>query len=452
MDENQPEGQSINTQKLEKDLQELLSLAKEEGKKIQDLSAGVTTKTEELELYFTTFKDLRINFDDSQTGMRALLDQSTNLKNQIQQLNESAQTQITQVTEKVNNLQTKIKEIETYHGSFVDLRSKLDDGQTGLRALLTQATNFKTEIEQANTSAQNQLKQIIEKANSITTKVQEIEQYYTATFLPLKTKVDDPKLGIQATLNIATDIKNEITKTKASTDERHREIQLLAEKSNELKQGAEASLNEIEEIKAKSEGFKDSIGETLELVTASSLTDSFVKRRDTVSKNVLFWRRMTLVSLIGLGLAVLGIYYLQSKEVNGFQDWHLWYRYLFTSPIIYLVYLCSHNYNMERDFEEKYAFKTVLSTSLQAYIKLLSDKFEDKKDELLTFTLASIERIYKEPYSDIDHSQEVYGGFKNIFNFGAKNQVSKSKVVQETKIKETESGPVNTQTPTSIGI
>lgn len=80
---------------------------------------------------------------------------------------------------------------------------------------------------------------------------------------------------------------------------------------------------------------------------------------------------------------------------------------------------------MERDYEERYAFKTVLSTSLQAYIKLLSDKFADKKEDLLEFTITSINRIYKEPYEEKDETNEVYGGFKNIFNFGVKNHVTK---------------------------
>ena len=437
MEENPQE--KIDYEKLSKELQEFLSTAKQETEKIQQLSIGITTKTEEIELYYSTFSGLRTKLGDSETGLQALLDKSTNLKNQIQQLSEAAQTQLDQVTERTNAIQTKVKEIEAYHGTFVELRTQLNDGQTGLQALLTQATKLKSEIEQQNTSAQTHLKQITDRVTSITTKVQEIEQYYTATFLPLKTKVDDPKIGIQATLNIATDIKNEIAKTKVSTDERHKEIQALAGKSNELKEGAELSVKEIEEIKTKSDEFKASIGEVLDLVTASSLTDSFIKRRDTIAKNASFWRWMTLASVIGLGLAVLYIYELQSSAADGFKDWHSWYRYLFTSPLIYLVYLCSHNYNMERDYEEKYAFKTVLSTSLQAYIKLLSDKFADKKDDLLKFTLVSIERIYREPYSEADQSQELYGGFKSLFNFGLKNSVSKSKTSTSTEVtKKTE--------------
>ena len=276
---------------------------------------------------------------------------------------------------------------------------------------------------------------------SITKKVTEIESYYTATFLPLRAKVNEPKSGIQATLNLVTDLKDEIVKTKTSTDQRYKEIQSLTEKSGGLKQKAEGSVREIDSIKVKSIEFKDSIGETLDLVTASSLTDSFVKRRDTIAKNTLFWKWAMLLSVLVLGISVLYIYYLQNKAVNGFEDWHSWYRYLFTSPLIYLVYLCSHNYNMERNYEERYAFKTVLSTSLQAYIKLLTDKFSDKKDELLKFTLVSIDRIYKEPYEDKDEAREVYGGIKNIFNFGIKNHTNKT---EDKKNNTTPAKGVNT--------
>jgi hypothetical protein len=136
-------------------------------------------------------------------------------------------------------------------------------------------------------------------------------------------------------------LKDEIVKAKTSVDQRHKEIQTLAEKSGELKQNAEGSVKEIESLKAKSIEFKDSIGETLDLVTASSLTDSFVKRRDTIAGNTKFWRWATLLSVLLLGASVLYIYYLQNKAVDGFQNWHSWYRYLFTSPLIYLVYLCS---------------------------------------------------------------------------------------------------------------
>lgn len=416
---------TVDIEALKKELEDFIVVVKKEKEKIEALSSGITTKSEEIELYYKSFSEVRTKLTDSQTGMQALLDQATNTKNQVDQINTNAQTQLDQIIEKTNAINVKIQEIESYHGTFTELKTKLSDGQTGLQALLDQSTVLKNSITELETKSKTALDNIQENSQSISEKVTEIEDYYTSTFLPLRDKVEDPKLGIQATLNLATDLKDEVIKAKTSVDQRHKEIQSLAEKSGELKQSAEGSVKEIESLKAKSIEFKDSIGETLDLVTSSSLTDSFVKRRDTIAGNARFWRWATLLSVLLLGASVLYIYYLQNKAVDGFQNWHSWYRYLFTSPLVYLVYLCSKNYTMERNYEERYAFKTVLSTSLQAYIKLLSDKFTDKKDELLSFTLTSIDRIYKEPYEEKDETNEVYGGIKNIFNFGAKNHVAK---------------------------
>ena len=421
---------AVDTEALKKELEEFIVVAKKEKEKIEKLAVNISTKAEEIELYYTNFSELRTKLADSQSGLQAQLDQATNLKNQVDQVGVNAQTQLNQLTEKSNTINTKIQEIEVYFGTFTELKSKVGDGQTGLQALLNQSTALWTSINDIDTKAKATLDEINVNSESITEKVQEIEEYYTSSFTPLRTKVEDPKTGIQATLDLATDLKDEISKTKIGTDQRYKEIQSLTEKSGELKQSAEGSVKEIESLKAKSLEFKDSIGETLELVTSSSLTDSFVKRRDTIAANARFWRWSTLISVVVLGASVLYIYYLQNKAVDGFQNWHSWYRYLFTSPLVYLVYLCSKNYNMERNYEERYAFKTVLSTSLQAYIKLLSDKFEGKKDDLLKFTLTSIDRIYKEPYEEKDETNEVYGGIKNIFNFGAKNHVTKPKDVK----------------------
>jgi len=100
----------------------------------------------------------------------------------------------------------------------------------------------------------------------------------------------------------------------------------------------------------------------------------------------------------------------------------MWSRYLFTSPAIYLVYLCSKNYNLERDLLEKYAFKAVLSTSLSSYIKLLNEYFPDKGAEILSFTLDSTAKIYKEPYHEKDKKRKIMFGIKSIFNVGIEDE------------------------------
>ena len=72
---------------------------------------------------------------------------------------------------------------------------------------------------------------------------------------------------------------------------------------------------------------------------------------------------------------------------------------------------------MERDYEERYAFKAVLSTSLESYIKLLRDKFPDDKEPLLKFTLKTIDTIYEKPYARKDKRMKIVLGWK-IINMG----------------------------------
>jgi chromosome segregation ATPase len=76
----------VDIEALKKELEDFIAVAKKEKEKIESLSSGITTKSEELELYYKNFSELRTKLADNQTGMQALLDQSTNLKNQIDQV------------------------------------------------------------------------------------------------------------------------------------------------------------------------------------------------------------------------------------------------------------------------------------------------------------------------------------------------------------------------------
>jgi len=127
---------TVDIEALKKELEDFIIIAKNEKEKIESLSSGITTKSEEIELYYTNFSDLRTKITDNQTGMQALFDQSANLKNQIDQVSTNAQVQLDQIIEKTNSINVKIQEIEEYYGSFTELRNKLDDGQTGLQSLL----------------------------------------------------------------------------------------------------------------------------------------------------------------------------------------------------------------------------------------------------------------------------------------------------------------------------
>jgi hypothetical protein len=259
-------------------------------------------------------------------------------------------------------------------------------------------------------SSVNTTKQEIDSSHSrINNLKSEIESFYI-TFTELKSEIEDPINGLRAGIDWSHQKRDEISK-------QYDEVIKIQTNAQNLKTEIEEHKKTVEKYKLESEEFKKSIVETLNFVTASSLTSSFIERRETIKKSTNFWLWGTIISTLLLGGAVIYIYYLQVNSTEA-QNWHAWYRYLFTSPLIYLVYISSKNHELERDLQEKYAFKAVLSTSLESYIKLLKDKFPDDKDQLLSLTLDTIGKIYKEPYEKSKQKTKIYFGFKNIINGG----------------------------------
>ena len=234
----------------------------------------------------------------------------------------------------------------------------------------------------------------------------------------------------------ATDLKTKISEAKTSVDETRLSIEKIKTQLEELKGEAEKDRDEIKKYKEESDQFKKSIFDTLELVTDKSLTNAFQKRKDQISVERYIWLAILIGSTAALAWAVIHIYNMQAGLPNGFDDWSMWYRYLFTSPLIFLVYLATTNYNLARSHLEKYAFKEVLSVTLTSYIKLLSTRYPDDKKETLEFTLKTIDSIYEKPYEDDKHHKtKLYFGWKNIINGGIELD-KKAKASADVKIDE----------------
>ena len=329
----------------------------------------------------------------------------------------------------VTNAKQKFNELETEYSNFADLKNKLKEKVDKIDTFVSSSESKSQEII-ALLSSVNTTKQEIDTSHSrINTLKSEIENFYT-TFTTLKTQIEDPTNGLQAGIDWSQQKKDEISK-------QYEEVIKIQTNAQNLKTEIEEYKKTVEKYKLESEEFKKSIAETLNFVTSSSLTSSFIERRETIQKSTNLWLLATIGSTVLLGGAVLYIYYLQVNSQDA-QNWHAWYRYLFTSPLIYLVYLSSKNYRMERDLQEKYAFKAVLSTSLESYIKLLKDKFPEDKDQLLNLTLDTIGKIYKEPYIENKQKTKVYFGFKNIINGGIELDNKADKEIKEKESTEAE--------------
>ena len=437
-------------------LNQLLEEAKSSLSQIRSNKTQIANRLQEIETFYTQFQGVRGQVNDGNEGVSAVFEKAKSLKQEIDQLKDASQTKLTEIETQLSSVTSKVQEIETFYTQFQGVRDQVNDGNEGVSAVFEKAKSLKQEIDQLKDASQTKLTEIETQLSSVTSKVQEIEAFYTQ-FVELKDKIEDEEGGLEAILGQASDLKNKISQKNKSAEDTLLAIKDLKTKSEELKKNAETDRGTIETYKTESEGFKKSIGEILDLVTPSSLRNEFKNREKEIKSTVKFWKWSLLAGLLLLSAAVLFIYDLQSTSTNGFADWKQWYRYLFTSPLVYLVYVCAKNYSMERDLLEKYAFKAVLSTSLRAYIKLLRDYFPEEKSQILDFTLDSTSKIYKEPYYDKDKRRKVMFGIKSIFNVGIEDEEIKKdfsieKLLEREKAgikKSTKSESTTTKTVTS---
>jgi|GEM_PF-2679895 len=402
-------------------LNQILEEAKAALTQVKTNKTQTANKVQEIETFYTQFQTVRDQVNNGESGLSAVFEKAKGLKQEIDQFRDGSQTKLNEIEGELSSVSSKVQEIETFYTQFQTVRDQVNNGESGLSAVFEKAKGLKQEIDQLKDASQSKLTEIETQLSSVTSKVQDIETFYTQ-FVELKAKIEDGEEGLEAILGQATDLKNKISQKNKSAEDTVLAIKDLKTKSEELKKGAETDRGTIETYKTESEGFKKSIGEILDLVTPSSLRNEFKNREKEIKSAVKFWKWSLLASLLLLSVAVLFIYDLQSTSTNGFADWKQWYRYLFTSPLVYLVYVCAKNYSMERDLLEKYAFKAVLSTSLRAYIKLLRDYFPEEKSQILDFTLDSTSKIYKEPYYDKDKRRKVMFGIKSIFNVGIEDE------------------------------
>ena len=303
----------------------------------------------------------------------------------------------------------------------------LDKLKGGLRGKIEQIQDFYVTGEKRGADIfrllenAQKLVEEAEKARSSIIQLNSDVASYQEQFSGLRVKLDSPENGLNSTLEWSQQQREDINK-------KYEEIIELKVKSEAIKAEIEEYGAQVIKAKEESEDLKASIAKTLDLVTATSLTDAFDKRRRVIAQSTSWWFWLLVISVVGLGGAFLYIY----TTLKNTESLDLVYRYLIASPFIYLVYIAAKNYKIERDYEERYAFKAVLATSLESYIKLLSDKFSEQKDGLFEFTLKIMRVIYEKPYMRTDS--------KTRYNFSLWNMF-KGEFEQNEESKEVKDGP-----------
>ena len=285
-----------------------------------------------------------------------------------------------------------VTDAQTFNKEFqrvVDLRTELSKRLSEVQdliGLLEKNTSLPEEVE-------TNLQELKDEADTLSTVLANAKSYadsietYYDSWSTTKKKIDDEH---------------------AEAVQQNSELQQYAQQAEELEKKLTAELN-------RSTNLLDDARNTLEIVTNSSLSSDFMKRSDDRKMARRWWTVAVAVATVLFASSVLFAVLVVAHEVKDQSSLSVWVLKLaIVAPFAYVLYFVTRQYTHERDLEEKYAFKALISQTIQNNTKLLSDEFLDEdeldpviRSKIVDFVVDSLQRVYREPFSTAKHESRI---------------------------------------------
>ncbi len=335
-------------------------------------------------------------------------------------------------------------QIEEYLKQTTELNNKITDEGTGLQAILESAQELEGNISASKASADAQLQKITESLNSVRSSIEEMETAYTE-FTELNNKITDEETGLQAILDQATKLKSDIVAVKSNAETVYKEIRIFRDNAAEyikeienFKGNADNTTQKIQNKYDESAELEKKIQEIFDIGTKGAHANYFVERRNQIMLVFIAWG---VVSLLCLAATVfLAVHFIapmadkmkHSLDVNLSA---LLLRFSILTPTTFAFIYSLNQYSQERRLYEKYAFKAIstysIETSLNTLLrstKGLSDQSRDKK--ITDFAICTFNSIYQEPI-ETKKERWSFGVGNKILKLTAETNQTVGKIHQE---------------------
>jgi len=335
-------------------------------------------------------------------------------------------------------------QIEEYLKQTTELNNKITDEGTGLQAILESAQELEGNISASKASADAQLQKITESLNNVRSSIEEMETAYTE-FTELNNKITDEETGLQAILDQATKLKSDIVAVKSNAETVYKEIRIFRDNAAEyikeienFKGNADNTTQKIQNKYDESAELEKKIQEIFDIGTKGAHANYFVERRNQIMLVFIAWG---VVSLLCLAATVfLAVHFIapmadkmkHSLDVNLSA---LLLRFSILTPTTFAFIYSLNQYSQERRLYEKYAFKAIstysIETSLNTLLrstKGLSDQSRDKK--ITDFAICTFNSIYQEPI-ETKKERWSFGVGNKILKLTAETNQTVGKIHQE---------------------
>ena len=319
-----------------------------------------------------------------------------------------AQTSLSELEVTATTVSDSVKDIDTKYTQFKPLADQVFDKEEGLDAVLKATKKLKKATSELATKIGNNADDAGNKLQNITKTTEEVKKAYD-DFIEKKNRIDDEENGFEAQLRRATEYAASTQEAKTKSESALLSITKFKDQGDELVIQIKDSKTAVDDYQKQSETLTKDISNTLNKVTQFTLSKALQDRTKSFSRQMWFWSALQVGAIAALTYAVYLIFEVLfvgsashpaiTSETGKPDLISIVSKFLFTTPLIFAVYITTSNYRHARELRDKYAWKETVAKNFQNYIKLVKDEFKDGKyeGERFKFSMDTVRSIYTEP-------------------------------------------------------
>lgn len=354
------------------------------------------------------FAKIRDSLRDKENGVEANQVWIAKQRSEIVKILDDAKSKLSELEGVATTVSASVGYIESRYEKFKPLAEQIFDKKDGLDAVLKATRRLSKATNVLSKKIESNADNADKKLESITKITDKVDKAYTA-FIEKKNQIDDKENGFEAQLLRATEYATSAQDAKAKSENALVSITNFKDQSDELVEQIKDSKASVDTYQKESEALTKDIRNTLDKATAFTLSKALQDRAKSFNRQMWFW---SVSQVFAIALLTYGVYLIFQALFVGTQGHPaisgngsradlltVISKFLFTTPLIFAVYVATSNYKHARDLRDRYAWKETVSKNFQNYIKLVKDEFNNEKyeEERFKFSMETVRSIYTEP-------------------------------------------------------
>lgn len=265
-----------------------------------------------------------------------------------------------------------------------------------MKAQKKQADQTSASVDEAQSDVNEALQKTTEAKEEATARLSEITN--------AKSQVQADRETVQEARESVGSIEASIRQFFEELEQKQGELKKVVKQAGDTVQ---TNNTETGQIISENKELQEEIREHLLKAVGASLFSAFEKRKGRIEVSKWVWAGFTALAVVA---QVVMFFWLASQVADLPNDKPFYVQSGFflrataSIPIIFFIGYAISQYARERDYEELYGFKSVLSFSLSPYLDLVKELGKEESEEKLQeFVVNTVGQIFENPLAERTH-------------------------------------------------